>query len=189
VTRPAAREQAGWPRRLDRHPRTGKALATAEISPSRAKLLAAAAAGLPLEDIARLAQEMYERSSSQPDDDQPFRDRQVRLETTFGGAGKLTGDLSPQCAAIMRKIPDAIQGALRRLIKSGRLPGSAGTDTRAMVVMPLSQLRQMPGASAGQLTRPGPAPAAWNTASPAAAPAAAAPVPRPPRCPPRPAPA
>ena len=148
MTRPAAREQAGWPRRLDRHPRTGKALATAEISPSRAKLLAAAAAGLPLEDIARLAQEMYERSSSQPDDDQPFRDRQVRLETTFGGAGKLTGDLSPQCAAIMRKIPDAIQGALRRLIKSGRLPGSAGTDTRAMVVMPLSQLRQMPGASA-----------------------------------------
>jgi hypothetical protein len=188
VTKPAAREQAGWVRRLDRHPRIGKALAAGEISVSWAKLFAAwndrlpgedrddadaillgaAAAGLPLEDIAKLAQEMYERSTDQPDDDQPFADRQVKLETTFGGAGKLTGDLSPECAAIVQKIfdslgkplgpedlrtegernHDALEEALRRLIKSGMLPDSAGMDTKAQVVMPLSQLRRMPGASA-----------------------------------------
>jgi len=112
---------------------------------------------------------MYERSTNQPDDDDgPFADRRVQLETTFGGAGKLTGDLSPECAAILQQVldalakplgpedlrtegernHDALQEALRRLIKSGLLPGSAGTDTRAMVVMPLSQLRQMPGACA-----------------------------------------
>jgi hypothetical protein len=75
--------------------------------------------------------------------------------------------MSPECAAIMQKIfdslgkplgpedlrtegerhHDALEEALRRLIKSGLLPDSAGMDTRAMVVMPLSQLRQMPGAS------------------------------------------
>jgi len=111
---------------------------------------------------------MYERSTSQPDDDQPFRDRRVQLETTFDGAGKLTGDLSPECAAILQQVldalakplgpedlrtegernHDALEEALRRLIKSGLLPGSAGTDTRAMIIMPLSQLRQMPGACA-----------------------------------------
>jgi uncharacterized protein DUF222 len=187
VTKPAAREQAEWLRRLDRHPRIAAALAAGWLSPSWAKqfaawndrlpqedrddadeiLLGAATAGLPLDDIAKLAQEMYERSTDQPDDDQPFRDRQVKLETTFGGAGKLTGDLSPECAAIVQKIfdslgkntgpedlrtegernHDALEEALRRLIKSGMLPDSAGMDTRAMVTFPLSQLRQMPGAS------------------------------------------
>ena len=56
----------------------------------------------------------------------------MRLETTFGGAGVLTGDLTPECAAVVRgagravgpggrgghpepgaAVPDALQEAMR----------------------------------------------------------------------------
>jgi hypothetical protein len=198
LTRPAAREQAGWRRRLDGHPRIASAMAAGHLSASWGKqfstwndrlpeedrdaadaiLTGAATAGLPLEDIAKLAQEMYERSRTEPDDDGdgPFRDRNLALDFTFGGAGKLTGDLSPECAEIVRKIfdalgkntgpqdlrsegernHDALMEALRRLMKAGMVPQSSGMDTKAMVIIPFSELRTMPGAS--QLE------AAWITA-------------------------
>jgi hypothetical protein len=53
---------------------------------------------MELDDLAGLAGEMYERSrSSQPDPDQgkDFDDRAVKLAATFGGAGVLRGDLTP----------------------------------------------------------------------------------------------
>ena len=37
-----------------------------------------------------------------------FEDRAVRLETTFGGAGVLTGDLTPECAAVVGAVLDAL---------------------------------------------------------------------------------
>ncbi|HEX8005093.1 MAG TPA: hypothetical protein VF482_01545, partial [Trebonia sp.] len=40
ITKPAAQEQAGWPRRLHRHPRLGKAMTAGWLSPSWAKLFA-----------------------------------------------------------------------------------------------------------------------------------------------------
>ena len=46
-----------------------------------------------------------------PDDDGPgpvFEDRTVRLETTFGGAGVLAGDLTPECAAVVTAVLDAL---------------------------------------------------------------------------------
>lgn len=191
LTRAAAKDQARWVKRLGGHPVIAAALAGAAISPSwgaqfaawnnrlpvedRADadgiLISAAAAGLPLEDIARLAQEIFERSANAPDDDGDgrFRDRGVRLERTFGGAGKLTGDLSPECAGLVQKIfdalgkripggedlrgeeernHDALMDACRRLLKAGLLPQSSGMDTKATVIIPLSELRTMPGASA-----------------------------------------
>ena len=74
-------------------------------------LLAAATAGMGLRDIATLAWEILDRSrpgapDSDPDDG--FDDRAVRLETTFQGAGVLTGDLTPECAAVVTAVLDAL---------------------------------------------------------------------------------
>ena len=74
-------------------------------------LLAAATAGMGLRDIATLAWEILDRSrpgapDSDPDDG--FDDRAVRLETTFQGAGVLTGDLTPECAAVVGAVLDAL---------------------------------------------------------------------------------
>jgi Domain of unknown function (DUF222) len=84
-------------------------------------LLAAAARGMVLADLAGLAGEMYERSrSGQPDEDMdgPFGGRAVKLATTFGGAGVLHGDLTPGCATIVETVLDALS-----------VPAGAG-DTR-----------------------------------------------------------
>ena len=74
-------------------------------------LIAAAAAGLGLPDLAALFAEMYERARSDLPDEDPdrdFADRGVRLETTFQGAGVLTGDLTPECAALAGAVLDAL---------------------------------------------------------------------------------
>jgi hypothetical protein len=75
-------------------------------------LLAAATGGADLHDLAALAREMAERSRTtpDPDDDRDFNDRQVRLDTTFGGAGQLAGDLTPGCAAALTVVLDALSG-------------------------------------------------------------------------------
>ena len=49
---------------------------------------------------------MYERARSDLPDEDPdreFADRGVRLETTFQGAGVLSGDLTPECAAVVAR--------------------------------------------------------------------------------------
>ena len=61
------------------------------------KLVAAALAGMSLQDLAGLFGEIYEQSrSASPDEDKDevFDDRAVRLITTFAGAGVMTGDLT-----------------------------------------------------------------------------------------------
>ena len=58
-----------------------------------------------------LVAEMYERSRADLPDEDPargFEDRGVRLETTFGGAGVLYGDLTPECAAVVAAVLDAL---------------------------------------------------------------------------------
>jgi hypothetical protein len=164
ISKGAARGEVGWVKRLNAHRKIAAALAGGEVSESWGReiarwtdrlaagdrdeadgiLLGAASAGLPWQDIARLAAEILERNADQPDEDGPFRDRQVRLETTFGGAGRLTGDLSPACAAVLAQVfgalgkhlgpedlrsegernHDALEEAGRRLIRSGMLPES-----------------------------------------------------------------
>src|SRR5580692_5579169 len=126
-------------------------------------LVAAARAGLDLRDITALAAEMYEKSrpaSGEEDPDRPFTDRSVRLETTFQGAGVLTGDLTPECAALVstvldalsapagaedtrtheQRLHDALEDAMRRLVAANLLPERAGQPARAWAHMTLADL-------------------------------------------------
>ena len=73
--------------------------------------MAAAAAGLGLADLAALFAEMYERARGDlpdQDPDREFADRGLQLATTFSGAGVLTGDLTPECAAVVGAVLDAL---------------------------------------------------------------------------------
>ena len=120
ITRGAAASHTAWAKRAATHPRVLAALATKELSESYGRticqwteklpekfrdesdelLIAAAAAGLGLRDLAALFAEMYERARGDLPDEDPargFEDRGVRLETTFQGAGVLNGDLTPEC--------------------------------------------------------------------------------------------
>ena len=123
-------------------------------------------------DLAGLAAEIYARSL--PDDDpgkeqeQAFGDRSVKLETTFGGAGVLTGELSPECASVVgtvldalsapagaeddrsqaQRYHDALHEALQRLVAAGLLPERAGQPVKAWVHMSLADLMVLEGSSA-----------------------------------------
>ncbi len=195
LTKLAARDLDLNARRLVAHPVLCEALASGEISDSWAWQLAAwndrlpadqvnaadgilldaTRAGLPLHpDIARLAQAIYEAVRSQcPDsdpDDDGFRDRDVRMGTTLGGAGRLKGDLSAQCAALLSQVlatfgknagaddlrgpgqrnHDALEAALRLALGAPGIPQTSGMKTRAQAVMSLADLLAMDGASAAQ---------------------------------------
>src|ERR1700722_4501784 len=74
-------------------------------------LVGAARGGASEGDLAGLAAEIYARSlPDAPDDDllPNFEDRRVRTQTTFGGAGVITGDLTPECAAVATTVLDAL---------------------------------------------------------------------------------
>jgi hypothetical protein len=118
ITKGAATGYVSWTRRGGAHPRVLAALAAAQIVESVARtvcdwtdklpadcrdcadaiLVAAALSGASLEDLARLAAEIYARSRPPDPGDRPggFDDRSVRLETTFEGAGVLGGALTPE---------------------------------------------------------------------------------------------
>jgi len=131
VTKAAAVSYTAWARRAAEHPQVFAALAAGELSESVARtictwtdklpgdcreaadtiLISAALAGMDLRDLAGLAAEIYERSRPDLPDEDParaFEDRGVRLETTFQGAGVLTGDLTPECAAVVTAVLDAL---------------------------------------------------------------------------------
>jgi hypothetical protein len=196
VTTGASHVAAGWMKRLAVHPLVLAALAAAQVTASFARLicdasdllppglrdeadeilLAAAAGGATEADLAMLAQEMRERSAP-PDTDGPdggddedgFRDRRVQLDVHFRGAGKLDGDLTPECAAALAALfgslgkkagpedtrteqqrnHDALEEAARRLIAGG-LPDTAGQPTQVQLHVTLDQLRDLPGAAAAE---------------------------------------
>jgi hypothetical protein len=200
VSKGAAGAAVGWHKRLARHGKIAQVMAAGEISESWAReiagwtdklpaekrdeadaiLLDAAAQGLPLEDIAILAQKIHETWQAQhpdPDDgngddgdEDGFGDRYLRLGATLGGAGKLDGDLAAGCAAALQAVfdslgkhlgpedhrsieqrqHDALAEALNRLIKADLLPDSAGQATLAQVLMNFGDLRREPGASAAE---------------------------------------
>ena len=123
--------------------------------------------GASLADLARLAAEIYARSRP-PDPDGPddgFEDRSVRLETTFEGAGVLGGDLTPECAAVVTAVLDALSApagagdlrthgqryhdalgeAMQRLLAAGLLPERAGQPVRAWAHMSLAELLALDG--------------------------------------------
>ena len=119
-----------WARRAAAHPEVAKVLAAGQISESIARticrwteqlpedcrdaadeiLIAAAVAGMDLRDLAELAGEIFRRSlpDTDGDPDDGFDDRAVKLETTFQGAGVLSGDLTPECAAVVTAVLDAL---------------------------------------------------------------------------------
>jgi len=131
ITRGAAVGHTAWAKRFTTHPRVVAALATRQVSESVGRLiclwtgklpeqhrddadevlLAAAASGLGLEELASLFAEMYERSRSERPDEDPDRDfagRGLKLATTFGGAGVIHGDLTPECAEMVGRVLDAL---------------------------------------------------------------------------------
>jgi hypothetical protein len=133
-------------------------------------LIEAAAAGASLDDLATIAACAIENwRQQQPDPDNPddgFDDRYVQAGTTFGGAGVIRGNLTPECTAAVRAVVealgkkagpeddrtegkrfhDALQLACELLLRAKLVPDRAGADTQVVANIPLSQLRQLPGA-------------------------------------------
>jgi hypothetical protein len=256
ITRGAAVSYTAWAKRAVAHPEVFAVLAAGGISESFARtvcawtgrlpegsrdkadaiLMAAAASGLGLRDLAVLASEMLARcwqpdqrelppgpasgpgpgdppggngepagqpgdggsgtgqdgvsgegpapGAGGPDADQPggsggdglpdgsrdevFEDRALRLLVTFGGAGVLHGDLTPECAEIVNTVldalavpagpedgrdrgqryHDALQEAMTRLLAAGLLPERAGAPVKAWVNISLADLMVLDGSSA-----------------------------------------
>jgi hypothetical protein len=160
LTESQADEVAEWTRKLP----AGMRAATDEI------IVRAAGAGAPLEDLAVIAAAAIERHrQQQPDEDEDesrFRDRFLRVGVTFGGAAVIRGDLTPECAAAVRAVleslgkkrgpeddraepqrfHDALQEGCELLLRARLTPDRAGADTQVIAHIPLSQLRDMPGA-------------------------------------------
>jgi hypothetical protein len=134
-------------------------------------LVDAAAAGASLDDLAAIvacALEQWRSEHPDPDGDDGFEDRYVQVGTTFGGAGVIRGDLTPECAAAVQAVlealgkrrgpedyrseaqrfHDALQHGCELLIRAKMVPDRAGADTQVIVHVPLGQLRQLPGGSA-----------------------------------------
>ncbi len=187
ITGAAAYGAMAWMRRLGAHRTVGDALAAGQLSESWARqicdwtdplpadvradadefLLTAAANGAELRDLATMA-EAIRRQCAAPDTDgdDGFTHRSVHLDATFEGAGKLDGNLSPQCTAALQavldalgkrrgpeddrtkgqRLHDALEDACRRLIASGCLPDRAGQPTQIVLHMDLDRLRGLPGA-------------------------------------------
>jgi hypothetical protein len=189
MTRRDARAEVRQMRLLRGHPDMAGALATADISKSWAMAIAewtrklpaelraetisilvqAAEAGATLDDLRTIAGVALEKwRASRPDaDEDGFDDRYVQAGTTFEGAGVIRGNLTPECAAAVQAVlealgkkagpedartegqrfHDALQAGCELLIRAKMVPDRAGADTHVAVHIPLGQLRDMPGAA------------------------------------------
>ena len=193
ITRGAAVGHAAWAKRTGTHPRVLAALAAGQVPESVGRLIclwtsklpekfrqesdeflvAAAAGGLRLEELAALFAEMYERARGDLPDEDPdrdFADRGLKLATTFGGAGVVHGDLTPECAELVGRMLDALGGkagkdddrsrdqryhdalaeAMRRLVASNLLPERAGQPVKAWAHISLADLLLLDADSALQ---------------------------------------
>src|SRR5579871_2048731 len=124
-------------------------------------LAGAAQAGVGLRDLAAMCAEIRARTAGpDPDGKDPGLDRGLTLATTFDGAGVLHGDLTPECAAMVRSVLDALaapqgaedgrtraqryhdamQEAMNRLLASDLLPQRAGQPVKALVHIYFAEL-------------------------------------------------
>jgi hypothetical protein len=191
ITRGESGSHTAWVKRAARHPRLYAAMAAEDLSESWARVLCKwtdklpadkrdeadklladeAKAGLGLRDLAELAAEILARCRpDEPDQDsgKDFDDRSVTVQTTFQGAGIIHGDLTPECAAVVQSVldalavpagaddertkeqryHDALQEAMRRLVTGGLLPARAGQPVKALVHISLADLIRLQGAPA-----------------------------------------
>jgi hypothetical protein len=132
-------------------------------------LVTAARAGADLRALAAICAEIrYRTARPDPDGEQdPPLDRGVSFDTTFDGAGVLHGDLSPQCAAMVQAVLDALSApagggdlrtrperyhdalaeAMKRLLASDLLPKRAGQPVKALVHIYFAELCEMDAGS------------------------------------------
>jgi hypothetical protein len=188
ITKGAARGHLGWARRVLAHPQVVMALAEGTVlTESMARtvcgwtdklpadcretadqiLITAARGGARQEDLAGLAAEIYARSLPDSQDDNEllpsFEDRKLRVESTFGGAGVICGDLTPECTAVVtavleslsapagaedtrtkdQRFHDALEEAMRRLVAAGLLPERAGQPVKIWAHVSLAELREL----------------------------------------------
>jgi len=137
-------------------------------------VIAAARAGANLRALAAICAEIKYRTAPPDPDDQDSRhlDRTVFLDATIDGAGIIRGDLTPECAAMVQAVldalsaplgrddlrtraqryHDALEEAMRRLLASGLLPQRAGHSVKALVHISFADLCQMDQDSALQDT-------------------------------------
>jgi hypothetical protein len=181
ATRRAATVHAARMRDLQAHPLIAAALAAGTLPLSWARhltgwsgqlpagcqndadtqFLAAASRGAALADLYTIFDELR-RQHATPDTGpgDGFAGRGVRFATTFGGAGRLEGDLTPRCAAAVdavlgslssRRGPedtrthaqrqhDALEEACTRLLAAGCLPDRAGQPVRLELAITLDEL-------------------------------------------------
>src|SRR5580692_5937174 len=188
MTRPDAKAEVRQMRLLRDHPALAGALAAGDISTSQALAIAgwtkklpaelraetitilvqAAQAGASQDDlriIAAVAEQKWRASRPDADED-GFDDRYVQVGTTFQGAGVIRGNLTPECAAAVQAVldalgkkagpedprtegqrfHDALQQGCELLIGAKMVPDRAGADTHVAVHIPFPELRQRPGA-------------------------------------------
>ena len=173
LTKSVALQVARWTRRIPVEFR----------GPAEEIVVAAARAGADEQALAAICAEiLYRTAPPDPADerDQDL-DRGVSFETTFGGAGVLRGDLTPQCAAMVQAVLDALSApagggdlrtrpqryhdalaeAMRRLLASGLLPRRAGQPVKALVHISFAELCDLDTGSALQDTWIGEYRARW----------------------------
>ena len=133
-------------------------------------LVDTAEAGASLEDLAMVARAAYEKWRQQcgpdGDEDDGFDDRFLKLGTTIDNAGRVTGDLTPECTAALQAVldslgkkagpedertgaqryHDALQLACELLLRADLVPDRAGAGTRVDAVIDLARLLGLPGA-------------------------------------------
>ena len=132
--------------------------------PAEEILVAAARAGADLRALAQICAEIRSRTvPPDPDGNDPALDRALFLDTTLDGAGVLRGDLTPECAAMVQAVLDALSApagagdlrtrpqryhdalaeAMRRLLASNLLPQRAGQPVKALVHMSFADLCEL----------------------------------------------
>jgi Domain of unknown function (DUF222) len=125
-------------------------------------IVAAATAGAGEHDLMVIAGAALERFAP-PDPDQPVKDRDLTLDTTFEGAGVLRGELTPECAAMLGAVlsrlalrqgsdddrskgqrqHDALAEMARRLLGADLLPKQGGHAVMANVHVWLGDLMDL----------------------------------------------
>jgi Domain of unknown function (DUF222) len=142
LTKSVALQLARWTRKIPEEHR----------GPAEEILVAAAEAGADLRTLAAIYGEIQSRTTPPDPDDPAGPDPGVSLETTMDGAGVLRGELSPDCAAMVGAVLDALSApepggesrtqreryhdalseAMRRLLASDLMPKRAGQPLKAL---------------------------------------------------------